>query len=382
MTAPPSIVFLVTEDWYFWSHRVALARACRDAGWRVTVATRIDRHGEAIAAEGFTVAPLRLRRKGRNPLGEAAAVFELYRLYRRIRPDIVHQVAMKPVLYGTLAARLAGVPVVVNALAGLGYVFASDEARARLLRTVLSAAFRLLLDRPGQHVIVQNREDHRLLVKGGMVRPERISVIRGSGVDCDHYRPTPEAPGIPVAALVARMLWDKGVGEAAEAADILRRRGVAVRLALVGKPDPDNPRSLDTETLRQWNDSGRIEVWGHSDDVAQVWAAAHMAILPTSYGEGLPKTLLEAAACGRPLIASDAAGCRELVEHEVDGLVVPRRDAGALADAIQRLAEDGNLRRRLGAAARRKVEAEFSDAVVVCQIMSLYERLLAAAGRR
>lgn len=381
MSRPTAILFLVTEDWYFWSHRLNIARACRDRGWRVTVATRVDRHGEAIAAEGFELVPLGLRRRGRNPVGETTAIVEILRLYRRVRPDIVHQVALKPALYGTLAARLAGVPVVVNALAGLGYVFASDDAAARRLRPAVTTAFRLLLDRPGQHVIVQNPDDHRLLVDAGTVGAKRISVIRGSGVDCEHFRPTPEFPGPPVAALVARMLWDKGVGEAAEAADILRRDGADVRVVLVGRPDPDNPRAVPTQTLRKWNDIGRLEWWGHRDDVAGVWAQAHMAILPTTYGEGLPKCLLEAAACGRPLIATDAPGCRELVEDGVTGLLVPPRDPAALAAAIRRLATDAELRRRLGAAARRAVVERFSDAVIVGEVMELYERLLAAAGR-
>ncbi|MBW7852388.1 MAG: glycosyltransferase family 4 protein [Rhodospirillales bacterium] len=381
MSRPTAILFLVTEDWYFWSHRLNLARACRDRGWRVTVATRVDRHGEAIVAEGFELVPLGLRRRGRNPVGETAAILEILRLYRRVRPDIVHQVALKPALYGTLAARLAGVPVVVNALAGLGYVFASDEAAARRLRPAVTAAFRLLLDRPGQHVIVQNPDDRRLLVDAGTVGAKRISIIRGSGVDCEHFRPTPEPPGPPVAALVARMLWDKGVGEAVEAADILRRDGAGVRVVLVGRPDPDNPRAVPTQTLRQWNDGGRLEWWGHRDDVAAVWAEAHMAILPTTYGEGLPKCLLEAAACGRPLIATDAPGCRELVEDGVTGLLVPPRDPAALAAAVRRLAEDADLRRQLGAAARRAVVERFSDAVIVGEVMELYDRLLAAAGR-
>ncbi|HEY0524988.1 MAG TPA: glycosyltransferase family 4 protein [Stellaceae bacterium] len=381
----PKILFVVTEDWYFCSHRLPMARAARDLGCEVVVATRVDSHGEAIGAEGFRLVPLRrLDRRSADPLREAAAVRELYALYRRERPDLVHHVALKPVLYGALAARLAGVPSVVNALAGLGFVFASATPAARLLRPAVTSAFRFLLDRPGSRLLVQNEDDRAFFAGSGLVAAERIALVRGSGVDIARLAPTPDpaaadAGAVPIAALVGRMLWDKGVGEAVEASRKLRQRGVALRLALVGRPDPANPRSIPEATLRGWQAEGVAEWWGHRDDIAEIWRHASIALLP-SYREGLPKALLEAAACGRPMLATDVPGCRELVRHEANGLLVPVRDAAALADALARLAADPALRRRLGAAARRTVEGEYAETAIAGAVQALYREMLGNAG--
>jgi glycosyltransferase involved in cell wall biosynthesis len=382
----PKILFVVTEDWYFCSHRLPMARAARDLGCEVVVAARVDRHGDAIRAEGFRLAPLqRLDRRSADPLRETAAVRELYALYRRERPDLVHHVAVKPVLYGALAARLAGVPAVVNALAGLGFVFAAATPAARLLRPAVTSAFRFLLDRPGSRLLVQNEDDRAFFAGSGLVAAERIALVRGSGVDIARLAPMPDPAAadavgnIPVAALVGRMLWDKGVGEAVEASRLLRRRGIALRLALVGRPDPANPRSIPEETLRGWQSEGVAEWWGHRGDIAEVWRQASIALLP-SYREGLPKALLEAAACGRPMLAADVPGCRELVRHEANGLLVPVRDPAALANALARLADDPALRRRLGAAARRTVEGEYAEAAVAGAVQALYREMLGNAG--
>lgn len=379
MASAGTLLFLVTEDWYFCSHRLALARAARDAGWRVVVASRFGRHRERLAAEGFDLVPLGLRRRSLNPLRELAAVAEIAAAYRRERPDIVHHVALKPAVYGSIAAWIGGVPAVLNAVAGLGYVFISDAPKARALRPLLKGAFRRLFNRPNSHVVVQNADDFDAFSK--VVRPQALHLIRGSGVDTAAFAPAAEPDGVPVAALVGRMLWDKGVGEAVEAARILKRRSVAVRVALVGPPDPDNPRSLTERQLRAWHDEGVVEWWGQRDDVAAVWRQAAIAVLP-SYREGLPKALLEAAACGRPMVATDVPGCREMVRHEVDGLLVPVRQAEPLADAIQRLVEDPGLRARFGTAARLRVEAELSEAAVNARFLALYSSLLdGEAGR-
>lgn len=188
----PKLLFLVTEDWYFCSHRLPIARAARDAGFAVTVATRVNQHGDRIRAEGFDLVPLAMERANRNPLREILALGEIIRLYRRIRPDIVHHVAVKPALVGSLAARLAGIPRVVNAIAGLGYVFASPSLKAKLLRPVISLGFRALLNGPLSRVIVQNPDDQRLLAERRLVAPERMVLIKGSGVDLARYRPAPE----------------------------------------------------------------------------------------------------------------------------------------------------------------------------------------------
>ncbi len=374
----PVILYLVTEDWYFWSHRLPIARAARDAGWEVLVATRIGIHAERIEREGFRLIPIKMRRRSLTPWREIAAVAELIRIYRRERPDLVHHVAMKPVLYGSLAAALAGVPAVVNALAGMGYVFTSSGVKARLLRPLIRTAFCWLLDRPNSRLILQNSDDVAAMTKR-TVTAERVALIRGSGVDTQIFRPREEPGGTPVAVMVSRMLWDKGVGELVEAARLLRRREVPLRVVLVGAPDPDNPASIPERQLRDWDASGDVAWWGERSDIAEIWAKGQIAVLP-SHREGLPKSLLEAAACGRPMVAADVSGCREIVKDGVTGLLVPPGDAGGLADALEPLARDPDLRRRLGAAARDLVERELSEDAVVAQTLTLYRSLVPGAG--
>lgn len=369
MTDRPRLLLVLSEDWTFFTHRRALAHAARDAGFEVVVACRAGEAAARIEAEGFRVVPTRLKRSLAAPWDEAAALWHLIALYRRERPAVIHHFALKPVLFGSLAALVTGMPAIVNTVAGLGFIFISTQPKARLLRPVLTALFRLLLNRPNARLIVQNEDDRRMF--DGIVSPRRIVMVRGSGVDVTTLTPVPEPAGVPKAALVARMLWDKGVGELVEAARILKRRGTALGILLVGKPDPENPRSIDEATLRGWQAEGLIEWRGHSDDIAAVWAEAAIAVLP-SYREGLPKALLEAAACGRPLVTADVPGCRELVQNGVTGLLVPVREAEGLADALERLAASPDLRTRLGAKAREMVVAEFSDSVVCRQIVGLY----------
>lgn len=369
----PVLLFLVTEDWYFWSHRLELARAAVAAGYDVVVACRVGELREDIERAGMRVVPLeRFNRRNEGALSHVRALQELFRLFRRERPAVLHAVAMKPVVFGGLAARLAGVPLMVGAIAGMGYAFRSTDRRASLLRPVLSVFLRLLLNRREVRVIVQNRDDRAALVESCGVAAERIELIAGSGVDTTQFRPTPEPPGIPVAALVGRLLWDKGVGVAVEASRLLRRRGIEARIALVGRPDPDNPTSIDEDTIRGWVDEGVVEWRGFRSDVAEVWREAAIALLPTHYGEGLPKSLLEAAAAGRAIVTTDAPGCVEFVTDGVNGLVVPQRDSERLAAAIERLVGDDALRQRLGAAARATVVDGYSHRDVNARILEIY----------
>ena len=374
--ARPKLLYLVTEDWYFCSHRLPMARAARDGGLEVVVATRVARHADRIRDEGFRLVPLlKLDRRSLNPLREIAALREIVRVYRAERPDIVHHVALKPTLYGTLAAMLAGVPRVVNALTGMGYVFVSREPIARLLRLVVGALFHVVLDRKNSVLIVQNPDDAAQLVKAGVVAPERIALVRGSGVDTVRFAPGPRRPGTPVAVLVARMLWDKGVAEMVEAGRILHARGVPVRVLLVGDADPGNPSAIPAGRLESWRHEDAAEWLGHRDDIPEVLRGAHIAVLP-SYREGLPKSLLEAAAAGLPLVASDVPGCREVVRHGYNGILVPARDAAALADAIERLASDGDLRDLMGRRSRELALQHFSQETVAAETLAVYRRLL------
>ncbi len=375
------ILYLVTEDWSFLSHRLAVARGARRAGYEVIVAARVREHGDLIRGEGFRLVPTSLQRGGRNPLRDAAAVFELTRLYSREKPDIVHHVALKPVLYGSLAAAIAGVPAVVNALTGLGYVFLSDDLAARALRVGVAALLRFLLNRQGSRLLLQNADDARLLVDEGIAKPETVAIIRGSGVDTARFRPGAEAAGAPVAVLASRMLWDKGIGELADAARLLKQRQVPVRILLLGDPDPENPASIPASQLAAWRAEGILEWRPHDRDMAGALRACHIAVLP-SYREGLPKSLLEAAAMGLPIVASDAPGCREIARDGENAILVPVRDSAKLAEAIERFARDPGLRRRLGRRGRELVESDFTEAAVVAQTLELYRDMLAGVNRR
>lgn len=371
----PHLLFLVTEDWYFCSHRLPLAVAAKNAGFEVSVATRVTDHGKLIEEAGLRLIPLRLSRRSKHPLKEARLIADLVRIYRRERPDIVHQVAMKPVIYGSLAAHLTGVRGVVNALAGLGFLFTSDKPSARLLRPMVETAFRWLLNRPNCRTILQNPDDMHLLTHDKVLEAERIRLIRGSGVDLAKFTTSPEPEGPPLVVLPARMLWDKGVGEFVETARQLHGEGTQARFVLVGHSDTENPSAIPEAQLQDWQRSGLIEWWGHRGDMHQVFRKCHIVCLP-SYREGLPKALLEAAASGRPIVTTDVPGCREVVRHDDNGLRVPRGDSSALASALRRLIGDAVLRRTLGARGRARAEAEFSLNSVIDQTLTLYREML------
>jgi glycosyltransferase involved in cell wall biosynthesis len=383
----PKLLFLVTEDWYFCSHRLAVARAAREAGFEVAVATRVGSHDEAIRGEGFRLCPLAWRRRGDGPWGALRAVATIAVLYRAERPDIVHHVALKPVFFGGLARRFAFAgrkrgPAVVAAVMGLGSGFSATGGFARLRRRLLAASLVLVVGNRGGRVIVQNSEDGAAL-RGFGIAGRQIALIRGSGVDTRHYRPLPEPVGDAVrVALVARMLRQKGVTEAAAAVRSLRARGVAIELLLAGPTDPDTKGSLDEAALGALASEPGVIWLGPIADVREVWRRAAIAVLPSSYGEGLPKALLEAAACARPIVATDIPGCREAVRTGETGILVPPGDPAALAAAILALARDRELRRRLGQAGRVLVEREFAEEIVSRKTLGVYRAVLDEIGVR
>lgn len=379
MTAEvPTLLFVVTEDWYFVSHRLPLAIAARDAGYRVAVATRVRDHGPQIIAAGIELLPLsRLRRSSLSPWRELMAVVELAGVMRRWRPEIVHLVALKPVVYGALAARLGGSGAArVNALAGLGFVFVQGRKLAQFLRPFVKLAFRWSLNGRRTVTIVQNPDDRDLLVREGLVAPSQVRLIRGSGVDLQRFRVTDPPPGRRVVLLMARMLWDKGVADFVAAAKLVRERGVDARFILAGDPDPENPAAVPREKLQEWNDSGRVEWWGYRTDAAEVIAQATIVVLPSFYGEGVPKVLLEAAASARPMIATDMPGCREVVLEGTTGLLVPPRDAASLAAALLKLLAAPELCRELGRRARALAEAQFAVEAVTAATLDVYAEVL------
>jgi glycosyltransferase involved in cell wall biosynthesis len=299
----------------------------------------------------------------------------LYFLYRCLRPDLVHHVTLKPVLYGGMAARLTRVPAVVNALTGLGYAFITPGWKAALLRGVLKIVLRLALGHRNGSTIFQNQNDQALLVKSGVASKSATVLIKGSGVDMIVYAPCPEPSGTPVVLLASRMLWDKGVGEFVEAARRLRAEGVEARFVLVGAPDAGNPTAVPLKIIKNWEAEGVVEWWGHRDDMPEVFAQANLVCLP-SYREGLPKALIEAAACGRAIVATDVPGCREIVRHGINGLLVSARDSSSLAHALQILIENPASRRSMGMEGRILAMAEYSVEQVIEQTFKLYAALL------
>ena len=369
-----TILYLVTEDWYFWSHRLPVARAAREAGARVVVATRINDHAARIRAEGFDLIPVPFDRSGLNPVKDFKTLLAIRRIYRQVRPDLVHHVALKPALYGAVAAWMTGVPAVVNALAGMGFMFISDSLKVKLLRPVIKLAFRLLNNRRVSRLILQNGDDSSLFQREMGVIANRIRVIRGSGVDITRYRVEPEPATPPVAVCVSRMLWDKGIGELVEAARILKRRGTDIAIRLVG-PTDDNPASIPRADLDRWAAEGIVEVAGPSSDIPGEYARAHIAVLP-SYREGLPKSLLEAAACGRPMVATDVPGCREVCREGETGLLVPLASTTELADALESLATRPDLRHAMAVAARNAAETEFAEDIIAAQTLDLYGEMI------
>jgi glycosyltransferase involved in cell wall biosynthesis len=371
----PKLIYVITEDWFFCSHFLERALAARDAGYDVVVMTRERAHGQKIRAAGLRLLPVNFDRRSINPVKGLMLLLRIYLAYRRERPDVLHHIASKPVLYGSLAAIfLRRKPAIVNAPVGMGYVFSSPQRLARLLRPCLRLAYRLLLNPRRSSVIFENPDDAADFVKNGVVHPTDTVVIRGAGIDVRKFQPGRPSAGPPVVALVARMLSDKGVHEFVEAAHRLYKERAAARFVLIGNPDPENPASIPLEQLRSWHGQNGVEWWGWQEDMMSTWHQVHIACLP-SYREGLPKALLEAAACGLPIVTTNAVGCREVVRNGDNGLLVPMRDTPALADALRILISRSDLRTRMGKQSRARAEREFSSERVTSETLAVYRSL-------
>lgn len=368
------ILYFISEDWFFHSHFLERAVAARAAGYDVSVLTHETNRGDQIREAGIKLIPLEFERRSVNPLREIRSMQHVYRVYAKERPDIVHHIAAKPIFYGTLAARILGITAVVNAPVGMGYVFSSSDVKARLLRPLIQMAYRLFLNPRGSRAIFENPHDQGYFVRLGIARQEDTVLIRGAGINVKLFQPHPAASGVPVVMLIARMLRDKGVLEFLAAAKQLSVSGIEARFVLVGEPDPGNPASISEETLRQWDGKYGVEYWGWRGDMTAVLRQAHIACLP-SYREGLPKSLLEAAACGLPIVTTDAVGCRDVVESNYNGYLVPVKNVDLLAEALRRLIASPELRADMGRKGRLRAEAEFASERVIGETLAVYERL-------
>ena len=377
------VILFANTDWYLYNFRRSLALALTQRGYEVLLISPPGPYGTKLREMGLRWEPLPMDRRSLNPLREALLLVYLWRLFRREQPSLVHGFTIKCAVYGSLAARLAGVPARVNAVAGMGYVFTSRDLKARLLRPLVRTLLRAALGGGDARLILQNPDDVALFDEAGLVDPTRVRLIRGSGVDCSRFLARDAAvrdPTKPLRVLLAaRLLWDKGLAEFVESARQLRGEGRAIDFLLAGDPDPGNPADVPEEVVRGWDSDGLLQWLGHVDDMAALFAGVDVVVLP-SYREGLPKGLIEAAACALPLITTDAPGCREVVSDEVDGLIVPPRDATALARAIGRLQDDPTMAARLGVAARAKALAQFDERIVIESTIAVYRELGIGAG--
>ncbi len=378
------IVLFANTDWYLYNFRRSLALALREAGHELLLLSPPGEYGARLRALGLRWEPVPMDRRSLNPLREAAVLAHLWRLFRRERPDLVHGFTIKCAVYGSLAARAAGVPARVNAVTGMGYVFTSTDAKARALRPLVRLLMRAALDGRDARLILQNPDDVAVFEQARLVAPGHIRLIPGSGVDCVRFAPgesvgrghAPDADTPPFRVLLAaRLLWDKGLAEFVDAARRLHGEGRAIDFLLAGDPDPGNPAAVPEATVHDWVAEGLLHWLGHVDDMPALFASVDVVVLP-SYREGLPKGLIEAGACALPLVTTDVPGCREVVTDGVDGLLVPVRDAGALATAIARLHDDPMLAARLGAAARQRALDEFDERIVIARTQAVYQELL------
>jgi glycosyltransferase involved in cell wall biosynthesis len=371
------VLLFANTDWYLFNFRQSLAAALRDAGHEVLLLSPPGPYGEKLRELGYRWEPAPMVRRSLNPLREYALVRWIRRLMEREQVDLVHGFTIKPAVYGSIAARLAGVPARVNSVAGLGYVFTNSAPLAIVLRPVIRRLFKSALDGDGARLILQNPDDIVMFSRARLVDPGKVRLIPGSGVDCSRFAPVNSRRGSQRFRVVlpARLLWDKGLAEYVEASRILRARGIPVEFLLAGEPDPGNPAAVPDTVVRGWVNDGLLQWLGHVNDMPALFNSVQAVVLP-SYREGLPKGLIEAAACALPLVTTDVPGCREVVTHEQNGLLVPVKNALALADAIARLQGDPALCERLGAAARAKALSHFDERSVIERTLGVYRELI------
>src|SRR5690606_20538389 len=370
------VLFVVNDSAFFLSHRLAIALSAKAEGYDVHVATAPGVASEEISGLGLSYHPIELTRSGINPIAQLKSLISIYRLFNQLQPDLVHLVTIKPVLYGGLIARILKTRAVVAAISGLGSVFIAKTKLRRILRYLVLKIYRLSLGHKNISVIFQNPDDRNILLSANIVKEDNAIMIRGSGVDLSLYPFNEEPCGTPIVVMAARLLKEKGVLVFVEAARIIKSKGIDARFLLVGAPDPGNPSSVTQAEVEAWVNNGVVEALGFRRDIPHVFAEANIVVLPSFYGEGLPKVLIEAAACGRPVVTTDNPGCRDAIEPDVTGLLVPPKDPQMLAYAIERLIFDPSLRIKMGKAGRRLAEKEFRIESVVDTHLSIYERLL------
>lgn len=366
------LLFFISEDWYFWSHRLPLALSAIERGWDVYLMTRISTYQSRIEEKGIKLLPLdRFKRGFQNPFKELLSLFEIVSVYKRVNPDIVQHVALKPIVLGTISAHLTHVRSIFNTFAGMGSLFTMMDKRKTYLPDLIFHVFKFIFKPPCVRLVFQNASDRDMMVQKNITKKDRTALVKGSGVDIRLFHPVPPPGGTPIVLMACRMLWDKGVAEFVDAAKRINSKVLKARFVLVGDPDPENPNAISHAQMEKWHRSGHIEWWGHQENMAEVYAKSHIFCLP-SYREGLPKAILEACASGRPVVTTDAIGCRDIVRHGENGLLVQPRDANALSDAIESLIEDQQSRHRMGMKGRAMVEQEYAEEIITHQTFQHY----------
>jgi glycosyltransferase involved in cell wall biosynthesis len=372
------VLLFANTDWYLWNFRRNLVETLCRQNWEVCLVTPPGSYHERFRALGARWLELRMCRDGTNPIRELMVVASLCSIYRREHPDIVHHFTLKSVIHGSLAAWLAGIDMRVNAIAGLGYIFSSGALKARVLRPVVRLLLRVALSGRSSATIFQNPDDAEAFTRSGLSQPGRTWLIRGSGVDTACFKAVPRLTNSPCRVLLAaRLLWSKGVGEYVAAARALKP-GLPVEFLLAGAPDKGSPDAIPDAQLESWRAEGHVQFLGHVDDMSGLLKTVDIVVLPSSYAEGVPRILLEGAAASAALIATDRPGCREVIEHNVSGLLIPSGDSSALLSALRTLILDPAARVRLGQAARRKMEMEFEESRVIAATIGVYDQLLSA----
>ena len=368
-------LFVVNNLDYFISHRLPIGLELIDKGYAVHIIAP-EKCTKVLLEKGFFCHSVEISRKGKNPFVEFYTVILLYRIFKKIKPDLVHLVTIKPYLYGGIAARFAGVPVVVSAVAGLGILFSSSTLRNKLLRGLIYPFYYFAFGHKNQTAIFQNTNDRDILVEWGVLNSNKATIIRGSGVDLSLYPLICEPEtNVPIVSFAARLLKDKGVIEFVEASMLLQQRGVSAVFQLIGDPDIGNSNTVTQKDLDAWQNNGLVSCLGYRSDIPQLFSQSNIVTLPSYYGEGLPKTLIEAAACGRAVVTTDHPGCRDAIEENQTGLLVPIKNAVALADAIEYLIRNPSVRNNLGAAGRKLAEKEFNIEGVVKRHIKIYNDL-------
>lgn len=364
------IIYFANTTWYLYNYCLPFAKAAQQSGCDVLMVSPTGEYSALFEKEGLRFINLEFQRRSINPIKEGIALNRLKKLYTQEKPDIVHHFTLKCNIYGSMATKVASIPKVVNSITGLGHVFSGDQLNRRILRFFVKYLFRRAL--VDTAILFQNPDDLAEFIKEGLVTEEQSTLIRSSGVDLEKFKFHPEPEGIPLVLFAGRLIFDKGILEFIEAARLLKSKDVKARFIIVGRPDPENMTSIPNKFLNSWKEEGIIEYWGWQKDMSPIYQQTHIMCLPTYYREGIPKTLIEASASGRPIVTTDTQGCREVVQDNRNGLLIPTHSIQKLAEALQQLIENNEMRQKMGIEGRLIAEENFGLQDVINSVMKIY----------